>query len=425
MYFYCKIRERNYAFINELVSKLETLGCHFDKEQIQFHYTNSHESSDDEVLSLLYNDNITEFVSYLKDHPAYDPEKSIIIILIQMDDYYFYNYRPISIAAFYGSTQCFKYLFLNGYDDDEICNCAVAGGNLEIIHILEQKGYSFSNCFETSVFFHRTEISNWIIQHYDLSFDVNEILHFMNYYNMKAFLYAQHNNHIISFKAYNLILTASEFGFREPIQYLISCLPDQDDFYNYAGGTLIYYCLKKQHYDLLKYFLATGKVNIHQNNFFGVNVLEYIVDEKNTDIVVYLTEKCGLNKEELYSKSNLLISAFKRKKYVLGNRLIELNLFDKDSRDSEGKTPLLIATKNSCFEEIKTLIETFQVNKFAIDNSGNNILHYAASIGNIEIIDYLLDKYQFDINVQNLKGLTILHIACINGKERHYDSSKG
>ena len=76
----------------------------------------------------------------------------------------------IKYAAYFGSIQCFKYLVLNSEDLDSkdkiLASCAIAGGNTEIIHILEQKQFSYESAINTAIFFHRYSITDWIIQHY-------------------------------------------------------------------------------------------------------------------------------------------------------------------------------------------------------------------------------------------------------------------
>ncbi|OHT13230.1 hypothetical protein TRFO_16669 [Tritrichomonas foetus] len=76
----------------------------------------------------------------------------------------------IQCAAFYGAIKCFKYLFLNGADltmkdglSRSVVHFAVAGGNLEIIHLLEQQNASFDDTLQYTAQFHRHEIFMWII----------------------------------------------------------------------------------------------------------------------------------------------------------------------------------------------------------------------------------------------------------------------
>ncbi len=42
---------------------------------------------------------------------------------------------------------------------------------------------------------------------------------------------------------------------------------------------------------------------------------------------------------------------------------------------------------------------------------GNNLLHYAAQNGNVDVIAYLIDSGGSDVNARNLLGETPLHCA--------------
>ena len=61
----------------------------------------------------------------------------------------------LQIMAFYGAVKCFKHACLsNEYDFRDVQKYAVAGGNTEIIHILEQMDVSFEDCLDVSIKFH-------------------------------------------------------------------------------------------------------------------------------------------------------------------------------------------------------------------------------------------------------------------------------
>ena len=75
----------------------------------------------------------------------------------------------IQIAAFYGSVRCFKYFALNDADlqkcDEErktTIQFAVAGGNYEIIRILQRANIDFSGAANIATLYHRNEIFKWI-----------------------------------------------------------------------------------------------------------------------------------------------------------------------------------------------------------------------------------------------------------------------
>ena len=73
----------------------------------------------------------------------------------------------IDFCCFFGSLKCFKYLLLNQCKITKATlKYSIAGGNQEIIAILQQNGHSFEECLETSVKYHRYELTNWLNENY-------------------------------------------------------------------------------------------------------------------------------------------------------------------------------------------------------------------------------------------------------------------
>ena len=79
---------------------------------------------------------------------------------------------PFECSALFGSVKCFKYLMLSGEEiNKDVCKLAIAGGNIEIVHLCEQKGLSFEKCLNFSIYFHRFELFEWINSHFEVSHD--------------------------------------------------------------------------------------------------------------------------------------------------------------------------------------------------------------------------------------------------------------
>ena len=73
----------------------------------------------------------------------------------------------IVVCCLFG-TLCFKYLQLNKWTiTGNLANhFSNPGGNKEIIAFLQQNGYSFEECLETSVKYHKYELTNWLNENY-------------------------------------------------------------------------------------------------------------------------------------------------------------------------------------------------------------------------------------------------------------------
>ena len=94
----------------------------------------------------------------------------------------------LQIMAFYGAIKCFKHAILTKeYDFSDVEKYAIAGGNMEIVHILEQKNLSFENCLEVSIKFHRNELSDWILIHYKCP--KSSLSNSYSYFNYRAVIF--------------------------------------------------------------------------------------------------------------------------------------------------------------------------------------------------------------------------------------------
>lgn len=77
----------------------------------------------------------------------------------------------VEYAAFCGSIKCFKFLMLSGASfkskdilNNSINSYAIAGGNIEIIRILEQEGVDFSKSLKFAALFRQSEIFEWLLE---------------------------------------------------------------------------------------------------------------------------------------------------------------------------------------------------------------------------------------------------------------------
>ena len=112
--------------------------------------------SHDNIGKSLINDDVDEFIQ-------------LTASLSLQNEVFHYNTEELSYlsaAAFFGASKIFKYLMVNieiDKDDGELAKNAIAGGELEIINILQSKDITFSECWSTALEYHRYDILNWLI----------------------------------------------------------------------------------------------------------------------------------------------------------------------------------------------------------------------------------------------------------------------
>ena len=98
------------------------------------------------------------------------------------------NILMTEFCCFYDSLNCFKLLKANGFIDGNVSRpTSIAGGNLEIIHILEQEGVDFDGCFGISIEYHHKDISQWLLSNYHCErLFLTQTLKYLDY---QAFIY--------------------------------------------------------------------------------------------------------------------------------------------------------------------------------------------------------------------------------------------
>ena len=92
---------------------------------------------------------------------------------------------------------------------------------------------------------------------------------------------------------------------------------------------------------------------------------------------------------------------------------------DPNIKNLAGYTPLLLATRKETKESV-TIMKTLLMNgakPWATNNNGNNALHWAAHLGRLDVIEWLLGEDDLVVNEPNDDGLTPLMLAAKSGKE--------
>ena len=159
--------------------------------------------------------------------------------------------------------KCFKYLLLNkceitcrGYHDT--LEYSIAGGNQEIINILKEKGHSFEDYLETSVKYHRYELTNWLLENYKCK--PVSLPKCIECYNIDAFLYFLEHGHSLNETdefGRTCLHIASKIGHLPFVQYLINKganieAKDKDQW------TPLHIACENDHLPIVQYLIEKG-----------------------------------------------------------------------------------------------------------------------------------------------------------------------
>ena len=146
----------------------------------------------------LFNDDISGLQEYVSKVPNIDFNEPITLQWIPYETLLNTDFNLFEYSILFGSLKCFKFILLQ--DELQITNAcnalAVASGNSEIIHILEQKNPKFDqNCCDYAMLFHQNNIFEWIIRNYapDLDFLQESLQYSIIYFNEEILYYIINN----------------------------------------------------------------------------------------------------------------------------------------------------------------------------------------------------------------------------------------
>lgn len=122
------------------------------------------------LITIILNDDIESLQKVTID-PHFDFDQLIQPSFFEICPFIQNEPTLIDVSAFFGSLKCFKYLLLNGSNlslpdrsNEILPHFAIAGGNVEIIRICNQKKLSLSGTPQIASLFHRNDIIDWLIE---------------------------------------------------------------------------------------------------------------------------------------------------------------------------------------------------------------------------------------------------------------------
>ena len=194
--------------------------------------------NDDLISQLIRKDLIEEFIIYVNQN---DYSLNSIIKKSIFETNYFLIKHPkttlIEYAAFFGSTQVFKYLYKNDVElTSSLWIYAIHSNNPEMIQLLEDNhveppNNSYEECIKESIKCHHNDIVNYIENNL-IDYKIDDI-DLDEKYNENIYLY--------SFHYYNFVYLPPEI----------------------KNNAFFYYCCKYDYFLIVEYFLNTIDININ------------------------------------------------------------------------------------------------------------------------------------------------------------------
>ncbi len=204
---------------------------------------------------------------------------------------------------------------------------------------------------------------------------------------------------------YTPLIMASRFGNKELVQYLVEHGADVNATTTDEKSPLSM-AFRSGNLNLFHYLVENGA---EINNEVGASILFQSILNENLEFIEYLIgHGVDINMKPKYGYPPLL-AALEINSHPLTELFIELGAKVEGLRDKNGMTPLLLAMRNGCDEEVyRYLIENSD--DINVSAKGYTPLLIASQYGSENLVRLLVEKGA-EVNVANSRGKTPLTFA--------------
>jgi len=311
-------------------------------------------------------------------------------VLIYSDD--LYQVDLLSFAALYGSVKCFKYIMVN-HDTFHymIMNHCSIGGNLEILHLVLESKTTFESCLTSSIIYSNYDVFVWLIEN---KYDKIALLYDPEY--VRAFYKAirVHDCRIID---YLLSIGNRADIIRTRERYEFSITPLHESI-KYLG------------WEIFEEFLSDETLNINIASEKKDSIVFAAIDCPNPKILQLLWKDPRLNLNIKNKRGFSILHALVEKGlYDYITDLVYNKGFDINFNQVSKNTPPIFCVKTT--EALDFLLGIKNINPFALDYRGENILFKFIREENLELFKRALRIPGIDIYLENKDGKNVFFLA--------------
>ena len=391
---------------------------------------------------IIFWDKIEEFQEFYQTNPNQQGYLSPVPPFYAEADQNYLSW--IDFAALYGALKIFKFLRLNDHKfSDESISFAAAGGNMEILDIIERtllderKIIDIKETLKPIIEYHRYNLNEWFSQKamqddYEFS-----MFYCVCFYNYNSFLFFYDNgksvNQIqrcIDPRESSIVDSVSRENKFSPMDY--ACLSGQfpiikfiidgnlyDPNITTRSKTALHFAAKSGSLLILKYIVEHSSFDVNARNIYGQTILHFACNDLNMPLLKYLIESAHVNTEiPDRNGDRALHYAAQHGSLEFVKYLIETAHVDKLAVNNENRSALFFAIKSKKLDLVKYLVEQAHLDINTKDKMGETYVHYVCKNGGLDILQYLINFHTFDIEAKNNVGKTPLIIACQFG---HFD----
>lgn len=381
LFFYPEILKQYHKFqINHIL--------HFKNNEIPYCYKIFVENlnngySPDPIARMIRKDDIDSFSLVCSQFTQPSDFDKTFTKTASFDRYSILSHKPnyIQYAAFFNSVKIFKYLLLNKADINAINNkeyslahFAVAGGSIEIIHILAQNHFPMVSTIPIAIEYYQNDILSYLIDNYfpksEEDFDL------MDYKHLR----------IKSKDAY-LDPDRSDFSF---------------DIENYDNFDYVY---KKNDPKIVQVPIENEKDEEEELNnddnfkYFNFDIIFHTIVESNNFLALFILFDYGMdiNAKDPISKRTILHFAIQKGKKFLVHLLLSNKYIDLSIKDANDEKAIVYSLKYG-----KEDIFFLMMNEDKVKNSLDHIdyiklAQYSKICGLKRAKQYLKENWKFSL----------------------------
>lgn len=377
MMFHPEINEKKSINMNHILNVPKRLI--FKPELFQQSFTKT-----DPISEMIRNDDIEAFQRYISQSTDMSFKNNKIQNHESFELFSILSHEPslIQYSAFFNSLKIFKYLLLNKAETKDINNgifsivdFAVAGGSVEIIHILEQNHFKMVSGIPTAIRFYQNGILSYLLDNFfpksDEDFELMDIGKFRKK-EKNDFVNVFKNNDSASFK------------------FNLNNENDYDYFYN--------------DHDPFKLEYKVDEINEVEKTddrfkYFNYDAAFRAIVESNNLLALFTLFDYGMkiNACDKQSKRTLLHWSVQKGKTFLCKLLLSNKYIDTSLLDEYGESAVVYSVK---FGKLEIFYEFMKNEKVKSSLKTNDILlmaNYAWMNGLQKVTDYLFENFKFDL----------------------------
>ncbi|MCJ1476880.1 hypothetical protein MMC13_005549 [Lambiella insularis] len=218
-------------------------------------------------------------------------------------------------------------------------------------------------------------------------------------------------------------ITATYFGHLTSLKVLLmGSLPIQPDI----GACGIYWASRMGHHEVVDLLLEENFNPDARVN--GQNALTAAVEFNRAAVVKRLLKDEGYISEEIGYRVNYLATGARTPLSIaagngltaIATQLLQHDRIQPDIADSSQRTPPFWAVMGNHLDVLQLLLKDVRTSLNHVDKAGQNILSYAASAGELKLVEYLMGLKDLNAHEQDRNGRTALSWAAGN---RHLETA--